>query len=67
MTQRAFPHRKILLIAFVTSLLSTGVLAMLHGGAPPMRLLGWGLSTFVLIYTTLLVTGRPGRSCLRDS
>ena len=57
-------HRKILIIALVTALVSSLIIAGLKGGASPWTFLGWSFSTFVLVYPTLLVTGKRGSSCL---
>jgi hypothetical protein len=61
-------HRKIVIIALVTSLVSSLIIAGLKGGASPLTFLGWVFSTFTLLYPTLLVTGKSGgSSCLPGS
>jgi hypothetical protein len=60
-------HRKILILALVTSLVSALIIAVLDGGVSPWTFLGWCLSIFALIYPTLLVTGKSGGSCHLDA
>jgi len=65
MPQQPWPHWKLVLLSAATALLSSLVIAAIKDGATLSRFLSWTFSTFLLIYPSLLATGRSGRSCPR--